>query len=78
MRLFQEVSLKDTIQKIKEDPKTIFYYIQGHVNWFLYGWIIKRYFNRVNKCSTCFHNNECVKCGCPFNQLATSTKPCKK
>ena len=53
------------------------YFIQGNVLWFLFGWIIRKWYRRVKKCNLCFERGVCIECGCDFNKLALTNK-CKK
>ena len=58
------------------NPITILYYIQGHVNWFIHGKAILKWYKKSLECPTCFEAGRCVHCGCPFNEKALSDKPC--
>lgn len=56
----------------------VFYYLQGHLNWFLFSKYIKRYNKRVRTCIECASGGQCIYCGCSFDEMAVSTKKCKQ
>lgn len=56
----------------------VFYYLQGHLNWFLFKKYVKRYNDRVRSCIECASNGSCIYCGCSFDEMAVSTKKCKQ
>ena len=58
------------------NPLTVVYYIQGHVNWFIHGKAILKWYKKSLECPECFKRGTCIHCGCPFNEKALSDKPC--
>ena len=70
--------LKERLRQIKENPKTILYYLQGNINWFLHGRAIIKFLEKSRECPDCASNGSCLECGCDFATLALSSKTCKK
>lgn len=70
--------LLSRVRQIRENPKLVWYYIQGNINWFRHGKAIIKYVKKSQECPECFTNQECLKCECPFNKLALSNKKCQK
>jgi len=60
-----------------KEPIVALYFIQGHINWFLFGKFIKRYWKKKEECPDCFEANQCKQCGCEFGPIALSSK-CKR
>ena len=72
--------MKKFIKKHKELGNLTFlntyYFIVGHVRWFIHGRAIKQYVKKAMACEDCFAVGECKKCECEFNPLALTNK-CK-
>lgn len=66
------------IKEARSNPKLVYYYIQGHINWWIHGRYITKFLIKKQECPDCFENNACKICGCPFNKLALSDKKCSK
>ena len=71
------MTLKEIISKLRKEPKSALYFIQGNFNWFIHGKAIKKYLNKMSECPNCYKDAQCEKCGCDFNALALSSKKCK-
>jgi len=68
----------DFIREYKEHgPIIIWWVIQGKVSWFLHKRAIRKYVTRMNKCAECAEAGQCKHCGCDFNAMSLSGKPCK-
>lgn len=39
---------------------------------------IKEALDRARTCTECFEANKCIYCGCPFDGLVITKKPCKR
>lgn len=63
---------------IKENPKRIYYYIKGHLLWFLVGKYVLRYMVKSIECGDCFKAGFCKHCGCEVNPLFLSGIKCGK
>lgn len=70
--------LKRRLNEVRDNPKLVLYYIQGHVNWFIHGRAIVKFKKKELECPECFSKGQCVNCGCDFSKLALSNKPCGK
>lgn len=70
MRLFLQMSLKEKLLNA-------LYYIEGNIIWLLTSFAIKKYIRRKQSCLPCFEQGSCIHCGCDFNRMAVSSKPCK-
>lgn len=68
---------REDVKKAISNPILILYFVQGHINWLLFGWVIRKWYRKTKQCTECFNKGFCVECGCPFNQKALSNKPCK-
>ena len=66
------------LKYVLDNPRTILYYIQGHLLWFIHGRMIMKWFKKTIECPKCFEAGACIECGCPFNEKALSDKPCGK
>lgn len=62
------------IKEVVANPILIFYYVQGHINWWLHGRAITKFLIAKSKCPDCFQSNQCKLCGCPFNKVVLSGK----
>ncbi len=64
--------------------------LQTKIGYFL-KWLVVKYLNmdmelatpkealdRARTCTECFENNRCVECGCPFDKVVITRKPCGK
>ena len=73
------MSIQFIIRELKKNPKVAYYYIVGNLFWFIFGWIIKRWYKKSLSCKKCFETGLCQRgCGtCEFNKVAVSGMPCK-
>lgn len=56
--------------------KIAYYYLRGHVRWWIHNRAIKQWYEKSVECPDCFEKGSCVHCGCPFNELSLSGKRC--
>jgi hypothetical protein len=64
------------------NPINWFYFIKGWSKSILYKLLNQKkdiiyVANRASKCTDCWNNGECLKCGCSTLELFLSKKPCK-
>lgn len=76
-----------TIKNWKEWKfKNLFYILQAKYWRFIERQYKKRFtpsvqmsiIDRVRLCHDCFENGDCLDCGCDFDELIYSDKPCKR
>jgi hypothetical protein len=70
---------------IKNDPKNIWWFIQGYYRWFLKdtflvrGFIKEQFQERLNTTEKkCLEQGSCIMCSCTTPQLLYANKPCSK
>lgn len=73
------MNIKFVIRELQTNPKVAYYFVVGNLFWFIYGWIIKRWYLKTQKCNTCFQTGICQRgCGtCEFNKVAVSGMNCE-
>lgn len=71
--------MKRYINQLIANPKVAYYFLVGNLFWFMFGWIIKRWYIKSQICKTCFETGLCQRgCGtCDFNKVAVSGMDCK-
>jgi hypothetical protein len=71
------MNTKFVIRELRNDPKVAYYFLVGNLFWFLFGWVIKRWYLKSLTCKKCFETGICQRgCGCDFNKVAVSGKKC--
>lgn len=64
------------LKYVLNNPLVIWWYIQGHILWFIHGRMIIKWYKKSIECPECFEAGTCIQCGCPFNEKSLSNKPC--
>lgn len=79
------LSFKETISRLRKDPKDAWYYVQGSVRYWLYtngykglirGHIREQYEYRKKAASACYKAGECRCCSCRTPELFFADKGC--
>ena len=81
------MTVRESIQRVKNDPKEAWYFVQGSLRLFAYRrlwlrwllrWHIREQFVwRKKRASSCYLNGECWCCGCETPGLFFASKACK-
>jgi hypothetical protein len=68
--------IKKAIEETKKNPLTGWYFIQGHILWWLHGNAIMKWNKKRMECLNCYEEGVCNRCGCSFDKIALTNK-CK-
>jgi hypothetical protein len=63
---------------VLKEPLRIFYFIQGHILWFIHKHAILKFLERSVECNKCYRSGFCVHCGCEIGPMFMSSIKCKK
>lgn len=61
-----------------KEPLRIFYFMQGHILWFIHKHAILRFLEKSNECNKCYTTGFCVHCGCEIGPMFMSSIKCNK
>lgn len=78
------IEFTQTVKKIKENPKDVWWFLQGTVRMFLYRktpWLIRKHIreqfeDRKTKAKVCSERGSCKFCGCKTDDLFFANKAC--
>ncbi len=65
------------VREMKANPLVAWYFVQGHVRWWLHRKAILRYLIKAHQCEACYKAGFCTHCGCPVGPLFLSSKKCE-